>query len=120
MELLQWRLEGEQDGAQVVIEKYRRIETPAPNIMFITCSFKVAKMVSEAEELCKRLANELDVIRARYTIYKKVLKMGMLGRHQHTETNFVQLFLESFPKKSVFRYWTFIQNTISKKYGRSN
>jgi len=58
VELLQWRLEGEQDGAQV------------------------AKMVSEAEELCKRLANELDVIRA--------------------------------------RYWTFIQNTISKKYGRSN
>jgi len=58
VELLQWRLEGEQDGAQV------------------------AKMVAEAEELCKRLAEVVDVIRA--------------------------------------RYWTFIQNTISKKYGRSD
>jgi len=58
VELLQWRLEGEKDDAQV------------------------SKMVSEAEELCKRLATELDVIRA--------------------------------------RYWTFIQNTISKKYGRSD
>ena len=26
---------------------------------------KVAKMVAEAEELCKRLAEEVDVIRAR-------------------------------------------------------
>merc|ERR1712107_431488 len=58
VELIQWRLESEQDYA------------------------KSSKLVSEAEDLCKRLSCELDVIRA--------------------------------------RYWTFIQNTISKKYGRSD
>jgi len=58
VELIQWRLESEQDDA------------------------KASKLVSEAEDLCKRLSCELDVIRA--------------------------------------RYWTFIQNTISKKYGRSD
>ena len=96
MELLQWRLEGEQDGAQVVIEKYRRIETPASNIMFITCSFKVAKMVSEAEELCKRLANELDVIRARYTIYKKVLKNGYVGQTPTQRNSFCSIIFGIF------------------------
>ena len=112
VELLQWRLEGEKDDAQV---SWKLL---TPESYFIKSlfdefdewnGFKVAKMVSEAEELCERLANELDVIRARYISCNHAF-VGV--------TLFVPFFLNIIC--FFLRYWTFIQNTISKKYGRSD
>ena len=56
VELIQWRLDSEQDDAKV---KTSEIPWNCQPI------FQASKLVSEAEDLCKRLSCELDVIRAR-------------------------------------------------------
>ena len=56
VELIQWRLESEQDDAKVKTSEIPRNCQPV---------FQASKLVSEAEDLCKRLSCELDVIRAR-------------------------------------------------------